>query len=40
MQYFTTKEPDDSQLEIAIRALKEVIEENVTSDIYSETSKH
>ncbi|MGB9857577.1 MAG: DUF1385 domain-containing protein [Dictyoglomaceae bacterium] len=40
MQYFTTKEPDDSQLEIAIRALKEVMEVNVTSDISSETSEY
>lgn len=40
MQYFTTKEPDDSQLEIAIRALKEVIEGNVTSNISTETSEH
>ncbi|PMQ01861.1 MAG: hypothetical protein CBR30_04125 [Dictyoglomus sp. NZ13-RE01] len=28
MQYLTTKEPDDSQLEVAIRALKEVLEED------------
>ncbi|MEN2984091.1 MAG: DUF1385 domain-containing protein [Dictyoglomaceae bacterium] len=40
MQYFTTKEPDDSQLEIAIRALKEVLEEDVTPKLSSEASEY
>lgn len=40
MQYFTTKEPDDLQLETAIRALKEVLGEDVTSSLSSETSEY
>ncbi len=40
MQYFTTKEPDDFQLETAIRALKEVLGEDVTSSLSSETSEY
>ncbi len=40
MQYFTTKEPDDFQLETAIRALKEVLGEDVTSNLSSETSEY
>lgn len=40
MQYFTTKEPDDFQLEIAIRALKEVLREDVASDFSSEASEY
>jgi len=33
MQYFTTKEPDDSQLETAIVALKEVTKEDYASEV-------
>ncbi|MCX7846316.1 MAG: DUF1385 domain-containing protein, partial [Dictyoglomaceae bacterium] len=40
MQYFTTKEPDDFQLEIAIRALKEVLGEDVASNLSSKTSEY
>ncbi|MDP4119012.1 MAG: DUF1385 domain-containing protein, partial [Bacillota bacterium] len=32
LQYLTTKEPDDSQLEVAIESMKAVIPENREDD--------
>ena len=32
MQHFTTNEPDDSMIEVAIRALEEVIPEEAGTD--------
>lgn len=34
LQKFTTREPDDSQIEVAIAALKAVIPENKDDDIW------